>query len=97
MLLPLASSLDELIPVDHPARVINELFGGMDLGEVVGSGPVPSEKPREVVLRLNKEISECLADEKEERAKKLKTLELSSSRSRAGISIVLPPGPCRGP
>ena len=49
--------------------------GDRDLPEICGSGPIPSEKLREVVSRLNKEVAECLAQDKKELESKLRDLE----------------------
>jgi transposase len=62
--------------IDRVNAEEDEACGDRDLSEIGGSGPIPSEKLREVVSRLNKEVSECLAKDEEERAKKLKTLEM---------------------
>ena len=62
-------------PVDVLDQKLDEACGDRDLGEIGGHGPIPSERLREVGSRLNKEVSECLAEDTEGRAKKLRTLE----------------------
>ena len=61
--------------IDRANAEEDEACGDRDLGGIGGHGPIPSERLREVVSRLNKEVSECLAEDTEGRAEKLKTLE----------------------